>query len=273
VVRFSDQLSSADAAVLETFVVPRYLSLFGELALEMLLAGPTGRIVHLGCRTGYPNHELLDRFDEVTIVAVDGSPEALDLAQSMAAGTGDVPIHYGLAEQLPLDIDEAQYSHVLTLHPLAREEDRAELFREARRLLCPGGQLLAALPLRGSFQELGDLLKEYALKHGHDDFGDRVERMMIRRPTIEILAEQLEAAALVDVDVEIRKTRLLFDSGRAFVDDPITRLLVVPDLATELEVDDLAEPIGYLRDAIDRYWSEHQFDLTLNVGCASARRA
>ena len=271
--RFSDHLTPADAAVLETFVVPRYLSLFGELALEMLLAGAAGRVAHLGCRTGYPNQELLDRFDEVAIAAFDGSMAALDLAQSMVASSEDVPIHYCHAEQLPLDIDEEQYSHVLSLHPLAREEDRAALFREARRLLCPGGQLLVALPLRGSFQELGDLFKEYALKHGQDDFGDRVERMMTRRPTIESLAEQLEAASLVDVDVEIRKTQLLFDSGRAFVDDPITRLLVVPDLAKELDVDDLAEPIGYLRDAIDRYWSEHQFDLTLNVGCASARRA
>jgi hypothetical protein len=29
----------------------------------------------------------------------------------------------------------------------------------------------------------------------------------------------------------------------------------------------------YVEEAINRYWSEETFELTLNVGCASARRA
>ncbi len=40
----TEKLSPADAAILETFVVPRYLSLFGELAQEMLLWGEAGRL-------------------------------------------------------------------------------------------------------------------------------------------------------------------------------------------------------------------------------------
>ena len=51
----TEKLSPADAAILETFVVPRYLSLFGELVQQMLLVGESARIIHLGCRTGYPD--------------------------------------------------------------------------------------------------------------------------------------------------------------------------------------------------------------------------
>ena len=271
--QFSDDLTAADAAVFETFVVPRYLSLFGELALEMLLAGPSGRVAHLGCRTGYPDRGLLESFADASVFAVDGSPAALDVARAAAMAAGDLPIEYHQGERLPLTMDAEQYSHVLVLHPLVNEEDRMELLHESHRLLYSGGQLLFAVPLRGSFQELGDLLKEYALKQDRDEFADRVERMMNRRPTIERLADVLESVGFIDVDVEFRHTALRFASGRAFVDDPVTRLMLIPDLKAELAADELDEPIEYLRDAIDRYWSEHEFELTLNVGCASARRA
>ena len=45
-------LSAAEAAMFEDSVVPRYLSFFGGLASEMLLAAPSAQIAHLGCRTG-----------------------------------------------------------------------------------------------------------------------------------------------------------------------------------------------------------------------------
>ncbi len=270
--RFSDDLTAADAAVFETFVVPRYLSLFGGLALEMLLAGPAGRVAHLGCRTGYPNLELLSRFDEASLLAVDGSPAALELAQVAVENAHPGAIEYVLGHELPLPIPDEHCSHAVVLHPRVAERERVELLREAYRVLYFGGQLLFALPLRGSFQELGDLLKEYALKHDLDRFSDQVERMMARRPTIESLAQLVESAGFVDVDVEIRNLELKFDSGRAFADDPVTRLQLVPDLCVELELSDFALPLAYLRDAIDRYWSEHEFGLVVNVGCASGRR-
>ena len=37
-------------------------------------------------------------------------------------------------------------------------------------------------------------------------------------------------------------------------------------------IEDLQKPLEYVRDAIDKYWSEGQLELSLNVGCASARK-
>jgi SAM-dependent methyltransferase len=264
----SSELTQADAAVFETFVVPRYLALFGDLALQMLLVGESARVAHLGCRTGYPNQQLVESFEQVQILAVDGSAAALEQARGAATGS----VEYACVQEPPLDVAGETFSHVLAIHPVGDQAKRAALYGEAHRLLYPGGQFLVSVPLRGSFQELGDLLREYALKHDEDAFGDRVEKMMAHRATVETLAEQLEELGFDDVDVEFRATELIFDSGRAFFDDPITRLMVVPELMAELGVEDLSSPMAYLRDAIDRYWAEHEFELTLNVGCASARR-
>lgn len=265
-------LSPADAAVMETFVVPRYLSFFGELALELLLAGEGARIVHLGCRTGYPDRQLCDLASGAGVIGLDASSAAIDLARSKLNPDAATSIEYLLSTELPTGLEAGAFTHALCLHPMGTHEDRDALYREMYRLLCDEGQALIALPLRGSFQEVGDLFREYALKHDDGDLGKVVEEAMASRHSIETLSEEIEASGLDDVDVEIRSTTLTFDSGRAFVEDPVSRLLILPELAIMLGGIDLTTPLAYARDAIDKYWSEGKFELTLNIGCASARR-
>ena len=103
------------------------------------------------------------------------------------------------------------------------------------------------------------------------EFSKAVEYALATRPSIESLSEELEGAGFEDVDVEIRQTALPFDSGRAFVEDPVTRLQIVPELHTWLGEHDLKKPLDYVRDAIDKYWSEAKLELAVNIGCASAR--
>ena len=93
-----------------------------------------------------------------------------------------------------------------------------------------------------------------------------------RKPVIQYVVEELEEAGLDDIDVETRVATLVFDSGRAFFEDPVTRLLLVPELTESLGRKELERPMAYLRDAIDKYWSEGSFELTVHVGCASARK-
>jgi SAM-dependent methyltransferase len=268
----TEKLSPADAAILETFVVPRYLSLFGELAQQMLLVGESARILHLGCRTGYPDLKIYEHSDGADIVGVDTSLPALELARNKAQVMGDVRIEYRPASDGSLDTEEGLYTHAMSLHPSMGADQRLQLLSEMERLLCSGGQALIALPLRGSFQEIADLFREYALKHDDSDFSKAVEAAMTARPSIEALSEELEQVGLGDVDVEIRQTSLTFDSGRAFVEDPVSRLLILPEVRAWIGVDDVAKPLAYVRDAIDKYWSEGKLELSLNVGCASARK-
>ncbi|HEY3494528.1 MAG TPA: class I SAM-dependent methyltransferase [Polyangiaceae bacterium] len=268
----AEKLTPADAAIFETFVVPRYLTFFGELALEMLLSGDAARIVHLGCRTGYPDLKLYERIEQSEIVGLDASLPALELARNKAASRRGAAIEYRILENgLLADFEPAQFTHGLMLHPICDAERRVELFQDFFRLLCPGGQCLVAFPLRGSFQEVADLLREYALKVDDGEFSKAVEFALATRPSIESLSEELESVGFEDIDVEIRQTALAFDSGRAFVEDPVTRLQILPELRTWLGDHDLRRPLDYVRDAIDKYWSEAKLELSLNVGCASAR--
>ena len=266
------KLTPAEIAVLETFVVPQYLQHFGRLMLDMLLVGESARIAHLGCRTGYPDRQLLKKVTSCSIFGIDPSLAALELARNKAATLGDAALDYRVGVPEQTDLPGAVFSHALTLHPIATLEHRRALLREMERLVYIGGQVLVALPLRGSFQEVLDLVREYALKFDDADFAAAADAITAAHPTEETMSEELEGAGFDDIDVEVVPTTLSFEGGRSFVEDPSTRLLIFPELQAASGDLDWTLPLDYVKDAIDKYWSEMAFTLTVNVGCASGRK-
>lgn len=266
------RLGPAEAAIFETFVVPRYLSLFGELALEMMAESEEAQVAHLYCRTGYPDRGIALKLRGAHVIGLDTSNAALELARAKASTMPGMVSDYRLLEALPTQLPAAAFSHALTLHPFASQEDRGKLLGEFSRLLAPHGQALLAIPLRGSFQELSDLLREYALKYDDNEVGRAVEQASMVRPTVEMFGAELEEAGLDFVDVSLRPTTLGFQSGRDFFEDPVARLLILPEVQLNLNLTDPEKAFDYVREAIDKYWSDGTFELTVNVGCATGRR-
>ncbi len=272
VIRGRVRLGPSEAAVFETFVVPRYLSLFGELALEMMVESEDAQVVHLHCRTGYPDRGVAMKLSGAHLVGVDGSAAALELARAKAATMPDMVSQYWLAQELPTSLPSSAFSHALALHPLGAQDDRNEVLAECARLLAANGQAVIAMPVRGSFQELLDLLREYALKYDDNAIGNAVDQAELARPTAEMLGQELEGAGFDFIELAFRRTSLRFQGGRDFFEDPISRLVILPELRLELALADREEPLSYVREAIDTYWSDGNFELTVNVGCATGRK-
>jgi SAM-dependent methyltransferase len=267
------RLGPAEAAIFETFVVPRYLSHFGGLLLEMIVESEQARVVHLCCRTGYPDRGVSLKLEGAHIVGADASPAALQLARAKAATMPNMVAEYRLLDAFPSPLPAWAFSHGLAVHPFANEAERAQLFGEFARLLAPHGQMLVALPLRGSFQELADLLHEYSLKNEEGELEGPVERATEMRPTAEGLSAEVESAGFEFVDVATRTTVLRFRSGRDFFEDPVARLLIVPEVKRHHRLEDPESAFLYVQDAIDKYWSESTFELTVNIGCVTGRRS
>jgi SAM-dependent methyltransferase len=274
------RLTHEEAAIFETFVVPRYLSFFGERLIEMLARGRDARVCHVGCRTGYPDRALLDCLPNAHVHGVDPSDHCVELARAKAAAleksASGVAFDYRVGEGRPLSFPPGAFSHALTLHPLATPDERKALFEELARIVAPSGQALVALPLRGSFVEIADLLRECALKHELDELADAIEAAAELRPTDEMLQRELADVGFEYVEVDLRRRALKFSSGRGFLEDPVTRLLLMPELRANLALEELSnealDPFRYVRDAIDKYWSDDVFEVTVNVGVVSGRR-
>jgi SAM-dependent methyltransferase len=265
------RLSAAEAAIFETFVVPRYLSWFGELALNMLAIGQDAQVAHLYCRTGYPDHAITERLNGSHIYGCDASLPAIELARAKAATSPEMVTDYRVADSVPVPLPASAFSHALALHPPTTPDPRAALLAELARLVAPHGQAIVAMPLRGSFQELADLLREYVTKHETEAL-ESIEEAFESRPTVEMIGAELQDAGFDYVEVDVRTHELQFTSGRDFFEDPVTRLALLPELRDGLALEDFDRAASYVRDAIDKYWSEDTFALSVQVGCATGRR-
>lgn len=265
-------LGPEDAAIFETFVVPRYLALFAERLLGMLVAGNDARVCHLQCRTGYPDQLLLEKLPNAHVYGCDSSVHAIDLARAKAKALAGFVGDYRVVEAPTTPFPAGAFSHALTLHPLAAPAERKRLFEELARIVAPRGQALVAMPLRGSFVEIADLLRECALKQELTELTNAVEAAVQLRPTEDSIARELEAVGFEFVDVDVRTRALKFSSGRDFFEDPVTRLLLLPEFRVNLSLADTEGPFAYVRDAIDKYWSDGEFELSVVVGVVSGRR-
>jgi hypothetical protein len=89
---------------------------------------------------------------------------------------------------------------------------------------------------------------------------------------VESFGSEFEEAGFDYIDVSLSPATLAFQSGRDFFEDPIARLIVLPELRLDLQLEDPERALSYVREAIDKYWSDGSFELTVNVGCATARK-
>ena len=188
------------------------------------------------------------------------------------AGPGGFIGDYRTVDGYPLPFPPGAFSHAFTLHPLAAPAERTALFTELARVVAPRGQALVAMPLRGSFVEIADLLRECALKNELTNLTEAVEAAVQLRPTDDLLARELEAVGFEYVEVDLRTRILRFDSGRDFFENPVTRLMLLPEFRVNLGME-VEGAFSYVRDAIDKYWSDGTFELTVVVGVVSGRRS
>jgi hypothetical protein len=263
----------ADVEALANEVVPTYLSFFNALALERLILAPQAVVMTCGPLASSIVDGVADRLPSAIIQAYEPSEAAIRAAMERTSSL-PVSVDFEVLRKLPIKKTDNTFTHALFVHPLAGAALSLQLMRESFRLLVPAGQLLYALPLRGSYPEIADMLREYSLKHDSPKFGEAVEIASQSRPTPETLTEELERLGFVDVAVDVELMSVPFDTGRDFASHPLFELIVAPGLRSLLgeATDVVASALEYAKTAVSKYWSEGQFDLTVNIGCATARK-
>lgn len=271
--RFSPPLVDGDVAAYDHDAVPRYVRFFDALAAGWLVPAEGGsRVVSFACRTGAAHTQLAERLgSDDALVGLDSSEPAIWAARLRDAPVG-VSIAYEHAQGTPTNLDAGSFTHAVAVHPLGSPAARTALFAEMRRVLGPGGQAVVALPLRGSFTDLIELCREFSLKHDKPAVAVAADKAATSRASLETLGEDLEAAGFVEVDVQVELLAIPFETGKDFARSAVAQLVVGPDLADLLDLDPVlsARAVAYAIEAIAKYWSASQFELSVNVGYASA---
>ena len=129
----------------------------------------------------------------------NGSAVVVDVREPEEFAREHIPgarLMYEVADGISPGMEPGSFTHSLAIHPMGGPEDRAVVLRDLDRLLLPGGQAVVSLPVRGSFPEVNDMLREFALRQDLPELGKAVDAAIANRPTIETLSEELETAGL-----------------------------------------------------------------------------
>ncbi len=280
---YGPPLADRDVAEYDAAAVPQYVRFFDALSASLLVTRSTSmggartgepgaaRVAVFGCRTGAAQQAVAARLESGdALVGVDASEPAIWTARLRDAPQG-LSVAYEHAATTETPLGDASFTHAVAIHPLAAPAQRASLFAEMRRVLQPGGQVVVTLPVRGSFPELLDLVREFSLKHDKPAVAEAADGCAGARVSVETLQDEMEAAGFIDVDVDVQLLAVPFATGKAFAKSPVSRLVVGPDLGELLAVDpSLRErAVAYAADAIGKYWSESAFELAVNLGGCS----
>jgi ubiquinone/menaquinone biosynthesis C-methylase UbiE len=144
---------------------------FRERLLAPAHLEPGESVLDIGCGTGTLAIIAKRRVGDSAVVGIDASPEMVARARRKAArAKADVTFDVALAQSLPFP--DARFDVVLStvmLHHLPQAA-RQEAVREARRVLKPGGRLLAVDFVKSS----GRGLLAHFHRHGRVDPRDLI---------------------------------------------------------------------------------------------------
>ena len=199
---------------------------FGLVLLDVVRLRPGMRLLDVGCGPGFPLLELAGRLGPgARAVGLDPWAAALDRARGKARQRGleTVELVEGAAEAMPFA--DASFDVVVSNNGLNNVADQARSYAECRRVLAPGGQLVATMNLPASMHELYEpfaaILRE---REGEAGVRRLQEHIAARRQPVAQTTAALERAGFEVVRVLERSFTLRFASARALFTSPFIRL-------------------------------------------------
>ncbi|MDB4964584.1 MAG: SAM-dependent methyltransferase [Myxococcales bacterium] len=263
------------AKIYDAEILPIWSRRFGKLLLRDLALPPKAMVLDVGCGTGYPALEILQKMDaEGRIIAIDASSPMLDEARLKAGRLSGKRIFFRSENAAPkLAFATDVYDLVVCNAGLDEFDDPERAIKEFARVAKPGGRVAVTLPVAGTFVEFYDLFREVLGKLDRQDAIDRLDAHLTRFPPVEQVEAWLEDAGLVDVKAEWDTYSLLFKSSREFFFAPVIEYGPLGEWkAIAGKGQQMQDVFWHLKAAIDAYFAGGSFAVTVNVGAVRGRK-
>ena len=130
-------------------------------------------VLELGCGTGALTVRLAERFPDAKLVAVDGSPEMIKVAQARLAALADTVARpsFQLTRFEELGLSEGSYDLIASNMSLHHLVDKEPFYTKLRLALRPGGLLVFGDELTGALAHIEELhwdaWLDFARQPGH----------------------------------------------------------------------------------------------------------
>jgi ubiquinone/menaquinone biosynthesis C-methylase UbiE len=219
--------------VYERFLVPLIFQPYApELAERVAKAAPQ-RVLETAAGTGVLTRALAARLPNARIVATDLNPPML--AQAKARQT-DGHVEWQPADALKLPFEDRSFDAVACQFGAMFFPDKVAAYREARRVLKPGGDFVFNVWDRISENEFADVVTQALAAV----FPDDPPRFMARIPhgyhDVDRIRQELGEAGFADISIEAVEHRSKAPSPR----DPAVAYCQGTPLRNEIEARDAA---------------------------------
>ncbi len=263
------------ARIYDREILPIWAERFGRMLLRDLELPQKGQVLDVACGTGYPAIELVRKMGEsCRLIAIDASSAMLDVARKKIAETGRKGVFFRTESAHPkLSFADDVYDIVVSNLGLSEMSDPDAALADLARVTRPNGEVRCTLPLAGTFEEFYDIYQEVLVKHDKHETLERLAEHRAKYPTAEDCESWMRLAGLRG-SVEIEEFTLLFKSSREFFFAPIIEFGPLPTWKKIAgKGQELQDVFWYIKEAIDAYFGDRAFQVTVKAGCIVGRKA
>jgi len=263
------------ARVYDDEILPIWSQRFGRMLLRGLELPERAMLLDVGCGTGYPSLELLKRMDDHSrIIAIDPVGALLDVARKKAGELAGKRIFFrSEAPVAKLAFADEVYDLVISNLGLMLLDSPRKAIKEFTRVTKVGGRVMVTLPLQGTYGEFYDIYREVLTKNDQHDLLERLEAHIAQMPDPDSVVSWFEEAGLERVDVDVEEFSLLFKSSREFFFAPVVEfgpLSGWKEVAGKGQT--MQEVFWHIKEAIDAYFGDRAFAITVKAGCFRGTR-
>ena len=117
----------------------------GEQAIELMRIPSNGRVLDVGCGSGWATRLMAEKAQSGHIVGIDIADEMIAVARETSTALSNVEFRVASAEKLPFK--ESEFTHAFSMESLYYYADVLIALKEIKRVLQPGGLFATAIDL------------------------------------------------------------------------------------------------------------------------------
>jgi ubiquinone/menaquinone biosynthesis C-methylase UbiE len=223
--------------VYDDIFVPGLFIPWGKVLLDEVGLAPGEHVLDVACGPGTVTRLAAERVGaNGRVVGADISPSMLAIARAKPAPTG-ATIEYVETGAAPLAIGTAEFDAVVCQQGLQFFPDRAAALLEMRRALKPGGRVAVAVwtaidqqpSFAGLAHAVADVLgPDTAARYANGPWG---------HSSLDVLANEVEAAGFTDVRAERRALDVVFEGDGARYSETLAAAGIADEVAALSEDD------------------------------------
>lgn len=254
---------------MDAVVAPQYGARFAQGLLDALPQGDRLQVLDIGCGTGQISFRMLERLGNSSrVIAVDHDAGLIALARQRGFGDIGRRLFFKTEDAEALSFGEGVFDAVVA-HLLYRDlADREAAVREMHRVLVPGARLLLTTPLRGTFAEVFEMLRERAVANGDQMLAKQVDQLIGRDPSTTELEKVVRDAGFTQVELQQTSFRLSYANVEALFSDRLLETIAFPEWREMVGAEALLDVERRLRV----YFEQGALSLTVQAGRLIAHR-